>query len=53
MNVLGMADLLRSIIEKSNIQIILSTHEERVFSILERKISTDYYSSKFIKLEEK
>lgn len=52
MNVLGMADLLRSIIEKSNIQIILSTHEERVFSIIERKISTDYYSSKFIKLEE-
>ncbi|WP_315108672.1 ABC-three component system middle component 1 [Clostridium intestinale] len=52
MNVLGMADLLRSIIEKSNIQIIISTHEERVFSILERKISTDYYSSKFIKLEE-
>lgn len=52
MNVLGMADLLRSIIEKSNIQIILSTHEERVFSILERKISSDYYSSKFIKLEE-
>ena len=52
MNVLGMADLLRSIIEKSNIQIILSTHEARVFSILERKISADYYSSKFIKLEE-
>lgn len=52
MNVLGMADLLRSIIEKSNIQIILSTHEERVFSILKRKISSDYYKSRFIELEE-
>lgn len=49
-NMLGFADLLRSVLELSNCQIIISTHDERVFRILERKLDNKFYSSCFIRL---
>lgn len=52
MNVLGFADLMRSILETSNFQIIISTHDEKVYRILERKLNPKYYKSCFICLPE-
>lgn len=51
-NILGFADLIRSILELTDYQIIMSTHDEKVFRILQRKLSQDYYPAKFIRLEE-
>ena len=48
MNVLGFADLIRSLIENSNCQIVMSTHDEKVLRILQRKLSDEYYSSCFL-----
>lgn len=50
MNILGFADLMRSVLETNDSQVILSTHDEKVFRILERKLNPEYYSAKFITL---
>lgn len=50
MNILGFADMIRSILETIDCQIIMSTHDEKIFGILERKLSDQYYSSCFIRL---
>lgn len=50
MNVLGFADLMRSLIESSKCQIVMSTHDEKVLRILQRKLSDEYYSSCFLTL---
>lgn len=50
-NVLAMIDLLRSISVKFNKQIIISTHDENFFGLLQRKIPSDVLGSKFLKLE--
>lgn len=50
MNILGFADLMRSVLEVNDCQVILSTHDEKVFRILERKLNPEYYSAKFITL---
>ncbi|MBF8982715.1 AAA family ATPase [Lutibacter sp. B2] len=47
-NALAFVDLLRSIISKGEWQIVMSTHDETLFSLLKNKISSDYYNSKFI-----
>ena len=52
MNILGFTDLIRSILETNDCQIIMSTHDEKIFNILERKLNDDYYSSCFIRLPE-
>lgn len=52
MNILGFTDLIRSILETNDCQIIMSTHDEKIFKILERKLNSDYYSSCFIRLPE-
>ena len=52
MNILGFTDLIRSILETNDCQIIMSTHDEKIFRILERKLNSDYYSSCFIRLPE-
>lgn len=52
MNILGFTDLIRSILETNDCQIIMSTHDEKIFNILERKLNSDYYSSCFIRLPE-
>lgn len=50
MNVLGFVDLMRSLLECSDCQIMMSTHDERVFRILQRKLDSDYYNACFINL---
>lgn len=52
MNILGFTDLIRSILETNDCQIVMSTHDEKIFKILERKLNSDYYSSCFIRLPE-
>ncbi|APF25815.1 AAA domain protein [Clostridium sporogenes] len=52
LNILGFADLLRSVLEAYDCQIIIATHDEKVFNVLERKLSNEYYNSKFIRLPE-
>lgn len=48
-NILGFVDLLRTMVSKYGWQIIISTHDEVLFNILNKKISSKFYKSKFIK----
>ncbi|EKS4344804.1 AAA family ATPase [Clostridium botulinum] len=48
-NILAFVDVLRSIIREGKWQIIISTHDETFFNILQNKIPSTYYNSKFIK----
>src|SRR5699024_6981337 len=50
MNVLGFSDMNRSIIESMDCQIIMSTHDRKIYNILRRKLDDQYYSSCFINL---
>lgn len=47
-NVLAFIDLLRNIVTNGEWQVIISTHDESFYNILQNKISSDYYNSKFI-----
>lgn len=49
-NTLAFVDLLRAMIEKNKKQIIISTHDEVVYYLLKRKLSEEYYPTKFIDL---
>ena len=51
MNILGFTDMIRCILEKQDCQIIMSTHDEKVYQIMKRKLDTDYYNTSFIQLE--
>ncbi|MGV8979901.1 hypothetical protein [Clostridium sp.] len=48
-NVLAFVDVLRSIVRNGEWQIVISTHDETFFNILQNKISSKYYNSKYIK----
>ncbi|MBT2342258.1 MULTISPECIES: AAA family ATPase [Pseudomonas] len=50
-NVLSTIDLLRNISQQFNKQIIISTHDENFFRLLQKKISPGIFGSKFLKLE--
>lgn len=50
-NVLATIDLLRSISLRFGRQIILSTHDRNFFELLQRKLPSDQYNSKFLELE--
>lgn len=50
LNILGFADLLRSILEVANKQIIITTHDETVFQIIRRKLPSEYYRTRYIAL---
>jgi exonuclease SbcC len=50
-NVLATIDLLRSICVQFKKQIIISTHDENFFGLLQRKIPSEVFGSKFLKLE--
>lgn len=52
MNVLGFSDMIRSILESVDCQIIMSTHDRKIYNILRRKLDSQYYSSCFINLTE-
>lgn len=50
-NILSTIDLLRSICLQFNKQVIISTHDENFFGLLQRKIPTQIFGSKFLQLE--
>ena len=50
-NVLSTIDLIRSIIVNERRQIILSTHDNKFFNLLKKKIPYPQYRSRFIELE--
>lgn len=50
-NVLATIDLLRSVCLQFKKQIIISTHDENFFGLLQRKIPAEVLGSKFLKLE--
>lgn len=50
-NVLSTIDLLRSIIVNNDKQIIISTHDENFHNLLKKKVPTELFKSKFLKLE--
>lgn len=47
LNVLSFIDVLRTIISKTDWQIIISTHEENFYEIMKVKLNPKYYNSKF------
>ncbi|MCT4646354.1 MAG: hypothetical protein N4A74_15305 [Carboxylicivirga sp.] len=50
-NILSTIDLLRSLSVNYNKQIILSTHEENFYKLLQKKIPSSIYNAKYIELE--
>ncbi len=50
-NILSTIDLLRSICIQFDKQIIISTHDENFFALLQRKIPAKIFGSKFLQLE--
>ena len=50
-NILAMIDLLRSISLRFDKQIIISTHDDNFFGLLQRKIPSEVLGSKFLRLE--
>ena len=51
MNILGFTDMVRCILEKQDCQIIMSTHEEKVYQIMKRKLDSNFYNTLFIQLD--
>lgn len=49
-NVISFIDVIRSINERSDFQIVLSTHDESIYKLMKMKLSDEFYSSKFIEL---
>ncbi|SDX52644.1 AAA family ATPase [Flavobacterium degerlachei] len=50
-NILSTIDLFRSIMVNHNKQIILSTHDENFHNLLQKKMPSDLFKSKFMELE--
>lgn len=50
-NILSFIDLLRTIIAQEKRQIVLSTHDKNFYQLLQKKLDSEYYNSKFIELE--
>ena len=51
MNILGFTDMVRCILEKQDCQIIMSTHEEKLYQIMKRKLDPNFYNTLFIQLD--
>ncbi|MGF1763405.1 hypothetical protein, partial [Aliivibrio kagoshimensis] len=49
-NILSFIDLLRSLTSTHDKQIVLSTHDEKLFKLLQNKIPENYNKSKYIEL---
>lgn len=49
-NVLSFIDLLRTLILDQDKQVIISTHDEKFFKLLQNKLSDDYFKAKYIEL---
>ena len=52
MNIVGFVDLLRNILENTDRQIIISTHEERIFGLMKRKMPEENYPTCYIDFRE-
>lgn len=52
MNILGFADLIRSIIMNTDVQIIMTTHDSKIFDIMQRKLNGKYHNTRFYRLPE-
>jgi len=50
-NVLSFIDLLRTLITEQNKQIIISTHDEKFFRLLQNKLPEEYCSTKYFEFE--
>ncbi|KMV28987.1 hypothetical protein AB733_20205 [Photobacterium swingsii] len=50
-NILSVIDLFRSIVVNMGKQIILSTHDENFYNLLQKKIPEDLFKSRYIELE--
>lgn len=51
-NIIGFIDLIRSILDTTDYQIILSTHDYTEYQIVRRKLPKEYYKSKYINIIE-
>lgn len=50
-NILSFVDLIRSIIVTHNKQLVISTHDEKFFSLLKSKLPADRFSALYLELE--
>jgi len=50
-NILSFIDLLRTLTTEHNKQIVLSTHEEKFYRLLQNKLPSEYSSSKYLEFE--
>lgn len=50
-NVLSFIDLLRTLISKHDKQIVISTHDEKFFRLLQNKLPEDYCNTKYFEFE--
>lgn len=50
-NVLSVIDLFRNIVDRFNKQLIISTHDENFHELLKKKVPSNIFKSKFLKLE--
>lgn len=50
-NVLSFIDLLRTLIAQHDKQIVLSTHDEKFFRLLQNKLPEEYCNSKYLEFE--
>ncbi|MED5121612.1 AAA family ATPase [Priestia megaterium] len=51
LNILSFIDLLRTITDDLDRQVIISTHNENFYKLIKRKMDPEYTSSKFMELE--
>ncbi|MEJ7559863.1 MAG: AAA family ATPase [Pedobacter sp.] len=49
-NVLSFIDLLRTLILDQDKQVVISTHDEKFFKLLQNKLSEDYFKARYIEL---
>jgi hypothetical protein len=52
MNIVAFVDLLRNLITNTDRQFIISTHEERVYNLIKRKIPESLYSARYVDLRQ-
>jgi len=52
MNILAFVDLIRNLVTNTDRQFIISTHEERVYNLIKRKMPESLYSASYIDLRQ-
>lgn len=50
-NILAFIDLVRCLVDDLNYQVVLSTHDIRIFNLMQIKLDKKYYNSKFIQFK--